>query len=149
MAPLARDARPRLSIPRCQRARLSARLRQLRAAPAGAEGIALAPPDASVADACAARPLSGRARRPLPRHGRACSREPETSARRRMRVAGARTGPVTSMWKTVDGLHMHARVSEGAPVGSPIIILVHGMVVSSRYMEPLARHLAPYAHVYV
>jgi 2-hydroxy-6-oxonona-2,4-dienedioate hydrolase len=66
-----------------------------------------------------------------------------------MTLARARTGPVTSMWKTIDGLHMHARVSEGAPVGSPTIILVHGMVVSSRYMEPLARHLAPYAHVYV
>lgn len=64
-------------------------------------------------------------------------------------MTSTRTGRVTSTWTMVGGIRMHARRSIGSPPGSPLIVLVHGMVVSSRYMEPLARHLAPYARVHV
>lgn len=53
------------------------------------------------------------------------------------------------MWTPVGGLRMHARVSSGAaPEGSPAVILVHGLVVSSRYMVPALRGLAPFHPVY-
>ena len=61
--------------------------------------------------------------------------------------AGAR-GPV-SQWVTVNGLRMHARASRGAPpADAPTIVLVHGLGMSSRYMEPLLDELAPYARVF-
>lgn len=45
---------------------------------------------------------------------------------------------------------MHARVSTTpAPAGSPAVVLVHGLVVSSRYMIPTAEKLASYHEVYV
>jgi 2-hydroxy-6-oxonona-2,4-dienedioate hydrolase len=48
----------------------------------------------------------------------------------------------------VDGVRMHARVSEGrAPGGSPVV-LVHGLVVSGRYMVPLLEELARSHAVY-
>ena len=44
---------------------------------------------------------------------------------------------------------MHARVSTTpAPAGSPAVVLVHGLVVSSRYMVPTAERLAPHHKVY-
>ncbi len=44
---------------------------------------------------------------------------------------------------------MHARVSEDrSPEGRPAVILVHGLVVSSRYMVPTLRQLAPHYRVY-
>lgn len=53
-----------------------------------------------------------------------------------------------SQWVTVNGLLMHSRASRGAPaVGAPTIVLVHGLGMSSRYMEPLLDELAPYARV--
>jgi 2-hydroxy-6-oxonona-2,4-dienedioate hydrolase len=59
---------------------------------------------------------------------------------------GAR-GPV-SQWVTVNGLRMHARASRGAPsADAPTIVLVHGLGMSSRYMEPLLDELAPNARV--
>lgn len=66
-----------------------------------------------------------------------------------MSAGGARTADLASAWTTVNGLAAHARVSVGSPPDGPLIVLVHGMVVSSRYMEPLARHLAPFARVRV
>ncbi len=48
----------------------------------------------------------------------------------------------------VDGLRMHARVSVDR-AGNPAVVLVHGLVVSSRYMIPTAQKLAPYHEVYV
>ena len=62
----------------------------------------------------------------------------------------ARTGPVESRWTVVDGLRMHHRVSAdpAVPADRPPVVLVHGQVVSSRYMVPLAEHLAPDFHVY-
>ncbi len=50
----------------------------------------------------------------------------------------------------VDGRRMYARVSvDRAPAGSPAVVLVHGLVVSSRYMIPTAQKLAPHHKVYV
>ncbi len=50
----------------------------------------------------------------------------------------------------VDGLRVHARVTvDPVPEGSPAVVLVHGLVVSSRYMIPTAQQLAPHHGVYV
>lgn len=55
-----------------------------------------------------------------------------------------------SQWVRLDGLRMHARVSinRGMPSERLPLVLVHGLVVSSRYMLPLAELLAPEFHVY-
>ncbi len=50
---------------------------------------------------------------------------------------------------TVDGLPVHAHVSvDSVPEGGPTVVLVHGLVVSSRYMVPTAERLASHYHVY-
>jgi pimeloyl-ACP methyl ester carboxylesterase len=54
---------------------------------------------------------------------------------------------LSSTWTEVGGLRLHARVASGTPPGLPIV-LVHGLVVSSRYMLPLARLLAEQAPVF-
>ncbi|WP_026734063.1 alpha/beta fold hydrolase [Fischerella sp. PCC 9605] len=60
-----------------------------------------------------------------------------------------RKGRLQSQYTIVDGLRMHARVSvESVPKDAPVVILVHGVVVSSRYMIPTAELLAPYYRVY-
>src|SRR3712207_4254294 len=60
-----------------------------------------------------------------------------------------RVGRLTSTWTTVNGLALHARVPvDPAPAGSPVVVLVHGLGVSSRYMAPTARRLAPSYRVY-
>lgn len=44
---------------------------------------------------------------------------------------------------------LHARVAEGAaPPGATAVVLVHGLGMSSRYMAPLARALAPHLAVH-
>ena len=48
----------------------------------------------------------------------------------------------------VDGVRMHARVSEGRTPGGPPVVLVHGLVVSGRYMVPLLEELARSHAVY-
>ena len=61
-----------------------------------------------------------------------------------------RIGNLESVWTRVDGLTIHARAS-AKPVYStktPVIILIHGLVVSSRYMIPTAERLAPYRYVF-
>jgi 2-hydroxy-6-oxonona-2,4-dienedioate hydrolase len=56
---------------------------------------------------------------------------------------------VESRWIQVADLLMHMRVStEKVPVDALTIVLVHGVGVSSRYMVPLARHLALHYQVY-
>ena len=56
---------------------------------------------------------------------------------------------LVSEYVRVDGLRMHARVSARAPRRDQIpVVLVHGMVVSSRYMKPLAEILAADMDVY-
>lgn len=59
-----------------------------------------------------------------------------------------RKGKLQSQYTTVDGLLMHARVSEEVLPDALALILVHGLVVSSRHMIPLAELLAPYYRVY-
>jgi pimeloyl-ACP methyl ester carboxylesterase len=50
---------------------------------------------------------------------------------------------------SVNGMTLHTRtwVPSGAPVG-PVVILVHGLIVSSRYLQPTARLLANDYRVY-
>jgi len=53
-----------------------------------------------------------------------------------------------STWTAIAGVRMHARVSTCAAPPGPPLVLVHGLGVSSRYMIPTARLLAPDYHVY-
>lgn len=54
-----------------------------------------------------------------------------------------------SMWTKVNGWRIHARVPlDLAPPGAPSIVLVHGVGISSRYMVPTLKWLAPYTRVY-
>jgi 2-hydroxy-6-oxonona-2,4-dienedioate hydrolase len=48
----------------------------------------------------------------------------------------------------VDGVRMHARVSGGGVACGPPVVLVHGLVVSGRYMVPLLEDLARSHAVY-
>jgi 2-hydroxy-6-oxonona-2,4-dienedioate hydrolase len=59
-------------------------------------------------------------------------------------------GRLKSSWAQVNGLKMHARVgADPLPPDAPTVILVHGMVVASRYLEPTAERLATFCRVYV
>lgn len=53
-----------------------------------------------------------------------------------------------SVYHTIDGQRLHARVANGTLPG-PDVVIVHGVVVSSRYAVPTARHLARRAPVHV
>ncbi|MDQ2999314.1 MAG: alpha/beta hydrolase [Chloroflexota bacterium] len=54
-----------------------------------------------------------------------------------------------SVWVEVGGLRMHARAATAAAQGAALpVVLVHGLVVSSCYMIPLAERLAMRTHVY-
>ncbi len=58
-------------------------------------------------------------------------------------------GRLVDRWTTVGAWRLYARVSAApAPGGAPPVVLVHGLGVSSRYMVPLARRLAPDYPVY-
>jgi 2-hydroxy-6-oxonona-2,4-dienedioate hydrolase len=60
------------------------------------------------------------------------------------------TGKLKTTWTSVGGLRMHARVSEGSSSqGRPAVVLVHGLVVSGRYMVPAAERLAAHYRIYV
>ncbi|MFN2455355.1 MAG: alpha/beta fold hydrolase [Pyrinomonadaceae bacterium] len=49
----------------------------------------------------------------------------------------------------VKDLTMHVRTGgANAPEGSPVVVLIHGLGVSSRYMMPTANHLVDFARVY-
>ncbi len=63
-------------------------------------------------------------------------------SRKRQKQQG-RLGHLESLWSMVNGWRMHALVSaEPVPSGRPAVVLVHGLGVSSRYMIPIAEHLA-------
>ena len=48
-----------------------------------------------------------------------------------------------AVWTRVGDLRIHARASGNpAPKGRIAVVLVHGLVVSSRYMVPIAERLA-------
>ena len=54
-----------------------------------------------------------------------------------------------SKWACVDGLRVHYRASEHVATGGrPAVILVHGLIVSSRYMVPTLKQLARHYWVY-
>lgn len=58
-------------------------------------------------------------------------------------------GKLDSFYTAVNGISMHARVSaEALPKDASVVILVHGLVVSSRHMIPTAELLAPDYKVY-
>ncbi len=52
--------------------------------------------------------------------------------------------PLRSHWSLINGLPLHARVSAPLPLAGPVVVLVHGLIVSSRYMVPTAVRLAPW-----
>jgi pimeloyl-ACP methyl ester carboxylesterase len=55
----------------------------------------------------------------------------------------------TSKWACVDGLQIHYRTSkEVVPEGRPKVVLVHGLIVSSRYMVPTLKRLARHYRIY-
>lgn len=53
---------------------------------------------------------------------------------------------LTSRYVQADGCRTHVRVAERA--AGPPVVLVHGLVISSLYMVPTARCLAPFVPVY-
>lgn len=62
---------------------------------------------------------------------------------------GEATEPLSARWVTVDGLRMFTRFAgEGKGTESAPVVLVHGFVVSSLYMVPLAARLAREFRVY-
>lgn len=68
---------------------------------------------------------------------------------RTWRDRSAKLGRLAARRTRVDGRTMHARVSlDAVPHDRLPVILVHGLGMSSRYMIPLARHLAPHFRVY-
>ncbi len=73
-----------------------------------------------------------------------------SAARRRARQGRkVRQGRLAARRDRVGGITMHARVSVGSvPDDRLPVILVHGLGMSSRYMIPLAKHLAPHLRVY-
>jgi 2-hydroxy-6-oxonona-2,4-dienedioate hydrolase len=64
-----------------------------------------------------------------------------------MKIRRKNRGPKTTL-TVVNGLRMHARVSDGRAAGGPPVVLVHGLVVSGRYMVPLLEELARSHAVY-
>ena len=52
------------------------------------------------------------------------------------------TSRIESAWFDLGRLQLHARVSAEPPAGRPAVVLVHGLIVSSRYMLPTAEALA-------
>jgi pimeloyl-ACP methyl ester carboxylesterase len=56
---------------------------------------------------------------------------------------------LVSRWTRLAGWCLHARVSAlPVPADAPTVVLVHGLLVSSRYMVPTAKRLAPYCRVH-
>jgi pimeloyl-ACP methyl ester carboxylesterase len=56
--------------------------------------------------------------------------------------------PLTSMWREVDGLWLHTRMSTLSTPDLAALVLVHGLGVSSRYMVGLGEALAKDFHVF-
>lgn len=51
-------------------------------------------------------------------------------------------------WTVVDGVEIHARVAGDPVADGPAVVLVHGLVVSGRYMVPTLKRLAANHRVY-
>ena len=68
-------------------------------------------------------------------------------------MSGMEGGPAevapTSKWAYVDSLRIHYRTSkEVVSEGRPTVVLVHGLIVSSRYMVPTLMQLARHYRIY-
>lgn len=64
-------------------------------------------------------------------------------------VTMAARGRLQSVWTEEDGLPVHTRISvDSVSVDQLPVWLVHGLSVSSRYMVPTAKQLAPHRRVY-
>ncbi len=66
-----------------------------------------------------------------------------------MRARDDRGRELASLWvRRAGGPRMHGLLGTApVPDDRPLVVLVHGLVVSSRYMVPLARALAPHVRV--
>jgi len=64
-----------------------------------------------------------------------------------MKISRKRKEPGRTL-TVVDGRRMHARVSGNRAAGGPPVVLVHGLVVSGRYMVPLLEELGRTHAVY-
>jgi 2-hydroxy-6-oxonona-2,4-dienedioate hydrolase len=59
-------------------------------------------------------------------------------------------GQLRDVWTVVDGRRMFASVSTHSfPTGLPPVVLVHGLSMSSWYLTPFARQLAPFCPIYI
>lgn len=66
-----------------------------------------------------------------------------------MHMASFHKTTLKSIWTNVNGVSMHARLSDvPTPAGALTVVLVHGLSVSSGYMVPTAQRLAPYYRIY-
>jgi 2-hydroxy-6-oxonona-2,4-dienedioate hydrolase len=69
---------------------------------------------------------------------------------RRVQPRNADADAFVDSWTTVGGLPRFARVSTAPlPTDAPTVVMVHGLIVSGRYMLPTARRLARHARVYI
>lgn len=55
---------------------------------------------------------------------------------------------IESAWTKIPGGAVHYRVGVPPAEGRPIVLLIHGLVVASRYMVPTAERIAPFCRVY-
>ncbi len=53
-----------------------------------------------------------------------------------------------SHWTDVSGVRIHARAGGEPTSGYPVVVLLHGLSISSRYMVPLAAEVAGWTRVY-
>jgi len=66
-----------------------------------------------------------------------------------MGATAQQTAPLRSIRVETALARLHARTNNFSPrPGSPTVLLIHGLVISSRYMIPIARRLAPLCRVY-
>lgn len=70
------------------------------------------------------------------------------AARRLRSRTGTGGGGVTSRWDIVSGLCLHSWVSTRSDPDASVVVLVHGLGMSGRYMLPTLRRLAPDFRVY-
>jgi 2-hydroxy-6-oxonona-2,4-dienedioate hydrolase len=85
-----------------------------------------------------------------------CEGKRRTGAQGSSRAKGGEEqGPIGQVkkleakWTRVGGLRIHARAAGDPASEGRAVVLVHGLVVSSRYMVPTAERLAPYRRVFV
>jgi 2-hydroxy-6-oxonona-2,4-dienedioate hydrolase len=62
--------------------------------------------------------------------------------------AEMKSSTLKSVWTRVGELRMHALAAAHPPESAAAVVLVHGIVISSRYMVPTADRLAQLCRVY-